>query len=62
MTPEELTLFWNGTKKELGLTDLNANLQEEPELSGREFVTYRLAMDSYRGRRIRAWYSVPKDA
>ena len=62
MTREELVLFWNATKQELGLTNLNANLQEEPDLSGREFVTYRLAMDSYQGRRIRAWYSVPRDA
>ena len=46
MTTEELVIFWNGTKQELGLTDLNANLQEEPDLTGREFVTYRLAMDS----------------
>lgn len=62
MTPEEFDLFWKGSKEELGLTDLNTDLQEEPELSGREFVTHRLAMDSYQGRRIRAWYSVPKDS
>ena len=60
-TKEELALFWHGTKEELGLTGLNASLQEEPDLSGREFVTYRLTLDSYQGRRIRAWYSVPKD-
>lgn len=61
MTAEELVLFWKGTKEELALTGLNTSMQEEPDLSGREFVTYGLAMDSYQGRRIRAWYSVPKD-
>ncbi|MCH8108189.1 MAG: acetylxylan esterase [Chloroflexi bacterium] len=61
VTREELFVFWNGTKEELALTDLNVALQEEPDLSGREFLTYRLTMDSYQGRRIRAWYSVPKD-
>ena len=62
VTREELVLFWNGTKEELALTDPNVTLQEEPDLSGREFLTYRLTMDSYQGRRIRAWYSVPKDS
>ena len=62
MTREELVLFWNSTKEELALTDPNVTLQEEPDLSGREFLTYRLTMDSYQGRRIRAWYSVPKDS
>ena len=61
MTAEELVHVWNSTKEELGLTGLNPGLQEEPDLSGREFVTYSLAIDSYQARRIRAWYSVPKD-
>ncbi len=61
MQPADLASFWERTTKELGRTDMNPKLEEVPALSGREFVTYGVSMDSFQGRRIRAWYSVPKD-
>ncbi len=35
-------------------------LEEVEEKSGREYLTYRVVMASYGGRRIRAWFSLPK--
>ena len=61
MQPEDLTGFWQLTIKELARTGLNSALEEAPDQSGREYVTYRVALDSFGGRRLRAWYSVPKD-
>ncbi len=61
MQPADLASFWQRTTEELGRTDLNAKLDEAPALSGREYVTYAVSLDSFQGRRIRAWYSVPKD-
>ena len=61
MEPADLTRFWDGTVKELGQTKLNFTIEESPVQSGREFDTFRVASDSYQGRRIRVWYSVPKD-
>lgn len=61
MKPTDLADFWNRTKEELAKTDLNASLEEAPDLSGRDYTTYGVAMDSFQGHRIRAWYSVPKD-
>ena len=40
---------------------MNPSLEEVPEQSGRDFTTYRVIMESFRSRRIRGWYSVPKD-
>ncbi|HIM37769.1 MAG TPA: hypothetical protein EYM38_07095 [Dehalococcoidia bacterium] len=59
--PADLMEFWERTKKELAKTELNASLEEVPDLSGRDYTTYGVAMDSFQGHRIRAWYSVPKD-
>ena len=61
MGPKDLASFWQRTIEELGKTRINASLQEAPDKSGREFVTYTVALDSFQGRRLRAWYSVPKD-
>ena len=61
MQPKDLTEFWRRTTKELALTKLKPSLQEVPEQSGREFTTYSVVMESFRGRCIRGWYSVPKD-
>ena len=60
--PADLVEFWERTKKELAKTELNASLEEVPDLSGRDYTTYGVAMDSFQGHRIRAWYTVPKDA
>ena len=61
MHPKNLTEFWRRTTKELALTKLKPSLAEVPEQSGREFTTYSVVMESFRGRRIRGWYSVPND-
>ena len=61
MQPKDLKEFWQRTTKELAVTELNPSLEEVPEQSGRDFTTYRVIMESFRGRRIRGWYSVPKD-
>ena len=61
MKPDDLSHFWTGTIEELARTDVNARTTLAPEHSAREFDTYQVVMDSFEGRRIRAWYSVPKD-
>lgn len=62
MKSKDLASFWKRTVEELSQTSLNATLEEAPEKGGREFVTYRVALDSFQGCRLRAWYSVPKDS
>jgi len=59
--PKDLTQFWKRTLDEMGRTGLNALLEEADQQSGREFITYSVALDSFQGCRLRAWYSVPKD-
>ena len=61
MRPADLADFWKRTIEELAETDMNASLEEAADLSGRDYITYGVAMDSFQGRRIRGWYSVPKD-
>ncbi len=61
MNNEDLTGFWKRTTEELAQTPINAALEEEPNLSDREYVTYGVALDSFQGRRLRGWYSVPND-
>jgi cephalosporin-C deacetylase-like acetyl esterase len=61
MQREELTGFWDSTIEELARTPINPYIEDAPEQSDREYVTYRVALDSFQGRRLRAWYSVPKD-
>ena len=61
MAPADLGKFWADTIKELDRTSINPSLEESPEQSSRDFITYSLAMDSFQGKRIRGWYSVPKD-
>ena len=61
MGPTDLSRFWEGTIEQLGKTEMRASVDESPEQCGREFKTYQVAMDSFQGRRIKAWYSVPND-
>ena len=61
MGPTDLSRFWEGTIEQLKKTEMRASVDESPEQGGREFKTYQVAMDSFQGRRIRAWYSVPND-
>ncbi len=58
----DLTGFWRRTLDELAQTPVNATLEEAPEQSGREFITYKVTLESFHHHRLRAWYSVPKDA
>jgi cephalosporin-C deacetylase len=62
MSPADLNAFWQRTKDELQTTPVNALLTEAPEHSGREYVTSLVQLDSFRGKRLRAWYSVPTDS
>ena len=61
MKPHDLSQFWTDTIAALARTDINAQTTDEPERSAREFDTHQVIMDSFEGRRIRGWYSVPKD-
>lgn len=61
MSPKDLNLFWQRTIDELAKTDAEPTLEEAAEQSAREIVTYRVTLNSFQDRRIRGWYSVPKD-
>jgi len=61
VSPSDLEYFWQSTIAELGQTPLNETLTPEPDLSGREYDTYLVKLDSFQGKRLRGWYSVPKD-
>ena len=61
MAPVDLHAFWQRTIEALQHTPLNATLTDAPEHSGREYVTTLVQMDSFQGKRLRAWYAVPKD-
>jgi cephalosporin-C deacetylase len=61
MSPADLHAFWQWTTEVLQQTSLQAKVTEAPEHSGREYVTSLVQLDSFEGKRLRAWYSVPKD-
>ena len=61
MLPADLHAFWQRTRAELQQTPINATLTIAPEHSGREYVTSRVTLDSFQGKRLRGWYSVPTD-
>lgn len=61
MAPTDLLAFWQRTKAELQQTPINASLTPAPEQSGREYVTSCVTLESFQGKRLRAWYSVPTD-
>lgn len=61
MPPADLADFWRSAIEELRRQDLNATLTPAPEVSGREFQTYAVALDSFQGKRLRGWYSAPND-
>ena len=60
MPPKDLNSFWKRTTEELARTKASTALEEAPEQSGREYLTSQVTLDSFQGRRLRAWYSVPK--
>jgi len=53
MKPADMEDFWERTKEQLAKNNLNASLEQAPDLSGRDFTTYGVAMDSFQGRRRR---------
>lgn len=61
MRPPDLDSFWSATIKELGQTAPEPRLREAPEQSGQEFITHQVTINSFQGKRLRGWYSVPKD-
>lgn len=61
MQPADLDTFWGNTIKELGKTSPEPALQEAPEHSAQEFDSYQVSLCSFQGKRLRGWYSVPKD-
>ena len=61
MPPADLHAFWRRTTETLQQTPLCATRTDAAAQSGREYVTSLVQMDSFEGKRLRAWYTVPKD-
>ncbi len=61
MSPADLHAFWRRTTETLQQTPVRATCTDAPAQSGREYVTSLVQLDSFEGKRLRAWYSVPKD-
>ena len=57
---QAVTNFWVATRAILDETPINATLSENPELSGREFETWNVALSSYGGQRLRGFYTAPR--
>ncbi|MCX6023559.1 MAG: acetylxylan esterase [Chloroflexi bacterium] len=62
MLAPDIAAFWQETRTQLDRIPLDVVVAPAPEQSGREYQTFRVTMTSYDGIRIRAWYSVPKNA
>ena len=61
MSPADLHAFWRRTTETLQQTPVRATCTDAATQSGREYVTSLVQMDSFEGKRLRAWYTVPKD-
>jgi cephalosporin-C deacetylase-like acetyl esterase len=61
MAPFDLQSFWQQTRAVLQQTPLQAILSEAPEHSGREYQTFGVTLDSFEGKHLRAWYTIPRD-
>ena len=62
MSHDDLNEFWQRTRAALQQTPLNASLSEAPEYSAREYQTFGVVLNSFEGKRLRAWYTTPLDA
>ena len=62
MSTAELSSFWKRTIEELSQSEPNPEMEEAPELSTRDYRTRRVVLDSFQGRRLRGWYTMPTDA
>ena len=61
LTPDPLLFLHHFLGLYLAEIEAGPSLEVSEEHSGREFQTYRVALTSFGGQRIRAWYSVPND-
>lgn len=61
MTLVDLQDFWQRTQAALQQTPIHATLSDAPEHSGREYQTFGVQLDSFEGKRLRAWYTIPRD-
>jgi cephalosporin-C deacetylase len=61
MSPADLHAFWRRTTEILRQTPLRATRTDAAAQSGREYVTSLVHMDSFEGKRLQDWYTVPKD-
>lgn len=61
MPDENIKRFWQNTLDLLAKEDPKAKIEPAPEQSGREYDTCRVTTCSFEGRRIRAWFTLPKD-
>ena len=59
---QAVTDFWVATRAILDETPVDATLTECPERSGREYETWNVALNSYGGQRLRAFYTAPRHA
>jgi hypothetical protein len=59
--PADLHAFWRRTTESLQQIPLRATCTDAPAQSGREYVTSLVQLDSFEGKCLRAWYTVPKD-
>ena len=61
MSPAALHAFWQRTTETLQQTPVRAACTDAAAQSGREYITSLVQLDSFEGKRLRAWYTVPKD-
>src|SRR5262245_66379608 len=61
MPPADLHAFWGRATETLQQPPIRATRTDAIAQSGREYVTSLVQMDSFEGKRMRAWYTVPKD-
>ena len=61
MKPSDIDRFWKDTVNELKEIALDPVLEINLALSGREFTTYNVSLQSYQNKRLRGWYSTPND-
>src|SRR2546422_665578 len=60
-TDEALSGCGEARRGQLARGAMEAVVEPAPEHSGREYTTSRVILSSFEGRRIRAWYTLPKD-
>ena len=59
MSPADLHAFWRRTTESMQQTPIGATCTDAPTQGGREYVTSLVQLNSFEGKRLRAWYTVP---